>query len=89
MSALAAAFRQARWRCGAGDAILMAIDSNTTGQPGRKSPRFGIGRFLFVVILVVLFLLLGRAWCGIASFEVAGLSERLNPTIEPAEKVLR
>jgi hypothetical protein len=39
----------------------MAIDSNTTGQPGRKSPRFGIGRLLFVVILVVLFLLLGQS----------------------------
>jgi len=39
----------------------MAIDSNTTGQPGPKSPWFGIGRFLFVVILVVLFLLLGQS----------------------------
>ena len=49
----------------------MAIDSSTTGQPGPKSPWFGIGRLLFVVILVILFFYWGRACCGIASLEAA------------------
>jgi hypothetical protein len=39
----------------------MAIDSSTTGRPGPKSPWFGIGRLLFVVILVILFFLLGQS----------------------------
>jgi hypothetical protein len=39
----------------------MAMDSNPIGQPGSESPWFGIGRFLFVVILVVLIFLLGQS----------------------------
>ena len=37
----------------------MPVDSNTTSQPGPPSLWFGIGRFLFVVILVVVIFLLG------------------------------
>jgi hypothetical protein len=34
---------------------------NTTDLAGSKPPSFGIGRFLFVVVLVVMLLLLGQS----------------------------
>ncbi len=39
----------------------MANYSNTTGSAGPKSPWLGIGRFLFVVALVIIFFLLGQS----------------------------
>jgi len=34
---------------------------NTTPPAGREPPSFGIGQFLFVVILAVIFFLLGQS----------------------------
>jgi hypothetical protein len=34
---------------------------NTTGPTGSKPPSFGIGQFLFVVVLAVILLLLGQS----------------------------
>jgi hypothetical protein len=36
----------------------MTTYSNTPAPGGRKSPSFGIGKFLFVVVLAVIFFLL-------------------------------
>ena len=36
----------------------MTTSSNTPAPAGRKSPSFGIGKFLFVVLLAVIFFLL-------------------------------
>ena len=35
--------------------------SNTTSPAGSKPPSFGIGQFLFVVVLVVVLFLLGQS----------------------------
>jgi hypothetical protein len=34
---------------------------NTTGPAGSKPPSFGIGQFLFVLVLAVILLLLGQS----------------------------
>jgi hypothetical protein len=39
----------------------MANDSDTTGPAESKSPWLGIGRFLLVVALIVMFFMLGRS----------------------------
>jgi hypothetical protein len=39
----------------------MTSYSNTTGSNGRKPPRFGIGTFLFVVVLAFVFFLLAQS----------------------------
>jgi hypothetical protein len=38
----------------------MASPLNTTDPAGRKPPSFGIGQFLFIVFLAVIFFLLGQ-----------------------------
>jgi hypothetical protein len=48
-------------RSDAGEATLMKTYSNTTGPAGPKSPWFGIGRFLFIVALAVIFFLLAQS----------------------------
>jgi hypothetical protein len=39
----------------------MTTHLNTTAPAGRKPPSFGIGQFLFVVVLAVILLLLGQS----------------------------
>jgi len=39
----------------------MTTDSNSAAPGGRKPPRFGIGTFLFIGILAVIFFLLGQS----------------------------
>ena len=39
----------------------MTTDSNATAPGGRKPPRFGIGSFVFIVVLAVIFFLLGQS----------------------------
>ena len=47
----------------------MTTHLNTTAPAGRKPPRFGIGTFLFIVALAVIFFLLAQSmvhhrFCG-------------------------
>ena len=39
----------------------MTTDLNTTDPAGRKPPSFGIGQFLFIVVLSVMLFLLGHS----------------------------
>jgi len=39
----------------------MTTDSNTTAPAGRKPPEFGVGRFLFIVVLAIIFFLLAQS----------------------------
>jgi hypothetical protein len=39
---------------------MRSSDLNTTAHAGRKPPRFGTGKFLFVVVLAVIFFLLAQ-----------------------------
>jgi hypothetical protein len=39
----------------------MTTHLNTTAPAGRKPPRFGIGTFLFIVALAVIFFLLAQS----------------------------
>jgi hypothetical protein len=41
--------------------IQMTTNSNKAAQPGRRSPWFQIGRFLFLVALAVAFFLLAQS----------------------------
>src|ERR1039458_10684498 len=44
-----------------GEATLMTTHLDTTAPERRKSPWFGIGRFLFIVILAVIFFMLAQS----------------------------
>lgn len=44
-----------------GDAALMTTSLNTPTPGGREPPSFGIGQFLFVVVLAVILVLLGQS----------------------------
>jgi len=44
-----------------GEETLMTTHLDTTAPEGRKSPWFGIGRFLFIVILTVIFFMLAQS----------------------------
>ena len=48
----------------------MATDLNKTPVQ-EKPPSFGIGKIIFVIVLAVIFFLLAKAWCIIASLEAA------------------
>jgi hypothetical protein len=50
----------------------MTSDLDTMGPEERNSTLMGIGKFLFVVVLVVLFFCLPTTWCVTASLEEAG-----------------
>ena len=39
----------------------MTTNSNTTAPAGRKAPRFGIGSFLFIIVLAVIIFLLAQS----------------------------
>jgi hypothetical protein len=42
---------------------------NTTASGGRKPPRFGIGSFLFIVVLAVIFFMLAQSMVRHRFFE--------------------
>ena len=50
----------------------MTTDLDRTGPEERKSIWLGIGKFLFIVVLAVLFFCLPTTWCVTASLEEAG-----------------
>ena len=52
-----------------GDAALMTTYLKTTDPTGRKPPSFGIGQFLFVVVLAVILFLLGQSMVRHRFFE--------------------
>jgi hypothetical protein len=58
-----------------------SYDSNTTAPSGRKPPQFGIGSFLLVVVLAVIFFLLAQSMVG-HRFHVGGGFNR-NGSIGP------
>jgi hypothetical protein len=42
---------------------------NTTGPAGRKSPSFGIGQFVFVIVLLIMLVLLGQSMVRLRFFQ--------------------
>jgi hypothetical protein len=59
----------------------MTTNSNRTAPAGRKSPWFGIGKFLLLVVLVVTFFLLAQSMVRHRFFRGGGLNR--NGSIRP------
>ncbi len=59
----------------------MTTDSNTTAPAGRKPPEFGVGKFLIIVVLAIIFFLLAQSMVR-HRFHAGGRFNR-NGTIRP------
>ena len=58
----------------------MTTYSKTAAPEGETPPSFGIGQFLFAVVLTVVFFYLSKAWCVTASVKAArSITLRLTP----------